>query len=178
MNIFAIDSDPLMAASWLVDKHVVKMPVEYAQMLCTAHWVSAGISKRKSVGENDADGIFRNFPDGCSPYLPTHVNHPSSAWARETLGNYMWLAAHAKATCKEYTRRYKRIHASEAVIDWCATNIPTVCGNDVHITPFKLAMPIEFKIDEDRIESYRNYYRYAKTHIHSWKIPECKPNWI
>lgn len=177
MNIFVIDEDPILAATWLVDRHVVKMPVEYAQMLCTAHWHSNGVKNRKSVDDENMFRIFKNFPDSVNPYLPTHVNHPSSIWARETIGNYLWLCCHAKATCEEYTKRYGRRHASEDVIDWCLSNIPCNIEDTLEKTPFRLAMPEEFKID-DKIESYRNYYRYAKTHIHNWKIIERKPWWI
>ena len=36
MNIFYVDKDPVKAAKMLLDKHVVKMILESAQMLCTA----------------------------------------------------------------------------------------------------------------------------------------------
>ena len=37
MNIFYLDEDPVKAASHFYDKHKVKMILESAQMLCTAH---------------------------------------------------------------------------------------------------------------------------------------------
>ena len=37
MNIFYLDSDPVKAAQIQYNKHVVKMILESAQMLCTAH---------------------------------------------------------------------------------------------------------------------------------------------
>lgn len=37
MNIFVLDRDPYIAASYHCDKHVVKMICEYAQLLSTAH---------------------------------------------------------------------------------------------------------------------------------------------
>jgi len=37
MNIFYLDKDPLKAAVVQYNKHVVKMILESAQMLCTAH---------------------------------------------------------------------------------------------------------------------------------------------
>ena len=37
MNIFVLDEDPTIAAQMQCDKHVVKMIVESAQMLSTAH---------------------------------------------------------------------------------------------------------------------------------------------
>jgi hypothetical protein len=37
MNIFILDENPVTAAKMQCDKHVVKMIIESAQMLCTAH---------------------------------------------------------------------------------------------------------------------------------------------
>ena len=42
MNIFELDENPLVCASMHCDKHVVKMPIEYAQLLSTAHRVLDG----------------------------------------------------------------------------------------------------------------------------------------
>lgn len=39
MNIFHLDRDPVVAARMMCDKHVVKMIVEYAQLMSTAHRV-------------------------------------------------------------------------------------------------------------------------------------------
>ena len=39
MNIFYLDRNPKVAAEMHCDKHVVKMILESAQMLCTAHRV-------------------------------------------------------------------------------------------------------------------------------------------
>ena len=37
MNIFVLDNDPIECAKLHVDKHVVKMILEHAQLMCTAH---------------------------------------------------------------------------------------------------------------------------------------------
>ena len=37
MNIFYLDKDPKIAAQMHCDKHCVKMILEYAQLLSTAH---------------------------------------------------------------------------------------------------------------------------------------------
>ena len=46
MNIFYLDKDPKKAAEYSCDKHVVKMILESAQMLCTAHRVQDGNGNR------------------------------------------------------------------------------------------------------------------------------------
>ena len=45
MNIFYISECPVQAAEWMVDKHVVKMILESAQLLSTAHRVLDGEQK-------------------------------------------------------------------------------------------------------------------------------------
>ena len=39
MNIFYVDKDPKIAAKMMCDKHIIKMILESAQMLCTAKTV-------------------------------------------------------------------------------------------------------------------------------------------
>ena len=42
MNIFHLHKDPVICAEMHIDKHVVKMPIEYAQLMSTAHRVLDG----------------------------------------------------------------------------------------------------------------------------------------
>ena len=39
MNLFYLDEDLDKCAEYHVDKHIVKMPLEVAQICCTAVWV-------------------------------------------------------------------------------------------------------------------------------------------
>jgi len=98
MNIFAIDSDPFKAVEYMVDKHVVKMVVETAQILSTAHHVL-------------------DNPINSPLYKKTHVNHPSTVWARQSDSNYSWLYNHFIALLFEYTYRYGKIHKTSRLID-------------------------------------------------------------
>ena len=82
MNIFYLDKDPVKAAQLQYNKHVVKMILESAQMLCTVH---------------------RYFGNEDVPYKSTHLNHPSTVWARTNNRNYMWLYQHMMALGDEYT---------------------------------------------------------------------------
>ena len=69
MNIFYLHPDPYKAAAYHYDKHKVKMILEAAQMLCTAH-------RMYSLELYECDDI---------PYKKAHVNHPSTIWARQNL---------------------------------------------------------------------------------------------
>ena len=153
MNIFALNSDPILAAQNHVDRHVVKMPLESAQILSTV--------VRGRGGE--------------ARYNPTHKNHPCTLWAGESSGNYEWLVQLGLALCNEYTHRYNREHACEEVIREISAPLP----NLLRIAPrsaFALAMPEEYK-QADAVESYRAYYRAEKAHLHSWKNRQ-PPEWL
>ena len=152
MNIFFLDFDTNKCAEYHCDKHVVKMILETAQLLCGVHWV---------LGDE-------------APYKLTHRNHPCAIWTRECLENYIWLADLCLELCKEYTYRYGKRHKSQDIIEWCLVNKPKI--NDIGFTTPPMAMPDEYKVD-DVIESYRNYYRGAKADFAKWKNREI-PEWF
>ena len=68
MNIFVLDTDPQTAARLMCNKHVVKMILESAQMLCSA------------------------FENGEAPYRRAYYNHPCTKWARESKHDVPQLA--------------------------------------------------------------------------------------
>lgn len=141
MNIFFVDHDPTLAAKALCDKHVVKMILESAQLLCTTHHLHP----------------LWDLPEYF--YKKTHVNHPCAIWTRTTTVNYSWLAIHAYDLCEEYTYRYNKIHKSSSIIEWCLDNMPDVPVG--LMTKPALAMPDEYKCD-DPVKSYRDYYWHVK----------------
>ena len=52
MNIFYLHHDPKLCAQYHVDKHVVKMILETAQLLSTAHWLSGGEGPYRATHKN------------------------------------------------------------------------------------------------------------------------------
>lgn len=153
MNIFVLHENPSIASTMHVDKHIVKMPLETAQLLCTVNWLL-------------------NNP---APYKATHKNHPCTIWARQSIQNYLWLCELGLELCKEYQFRYNKNHKCKDIIEWCIENKPELPDNN--LTMYALAMPDEFKVENDAVASYRNYYIGAKSHIHNWKNRET-PYWI
>ena len=173
MNIFYLDHNPRICASYHVDKHCVKMILEYAQLLSTAHRIIDGVeivvAKKK----------YWQLPDERDTvlYAATHINHPSAIWVRSNNENYKWLLELLRELSKEYTYRYEKIHKVEAValiakLADLPTNIPQ--GNFYEPTP---TMPDDCKINKDSIASYRNYYNAAKQQLFSWKKRDV-PEWI
>jgi hypothetical protein len=176
VNIFAIDKDPIQSAMWMVDRHVVKMVLETAQLLSTAHRILDGeqyIDKTKT-GRNIKRWLLADEREQ-HLYSATHVNHPSAIWCRETNNNYNWLYCHFVGLLSEYTHRYGKVHKCQSMAEWLMRppyNIPV--GYKTQVTP---AMPDEYKVPGDSIASYRNYYRGAKKRMHKWTKREA-PEWI
>jgi hypothetical protein len=145
MNIFYLDQDPVKAATKLYNKHVVKMVLESAQLLCTAHLL--------------LDGDEANVP-----YKSTHKNHPSAIWARESASNYAWLYDHMMAIGKEYTRRYGKNHLTILKCESPLGNFPKNI-KDIGLTPMPQCMPDEYKVPGDSVAAYWNYYKHGKSHL-------------
>jgi hypothetical protein len=49
MNIFVLDENPVAIPSMMLDKHVVKMVLESAQMFCTAHRVLDNVDSIRNI---------------------------------------------------------------------------------------------------------------------------------
>ena len=166
-----------------VDKHVVKMILEYAQLLSTSHRVldgtiidtlsASGRKAKKYVLNDDRDSIL---------YSATHINHPSAVWCRQSVANYIWLAELLEECCIEYSYRYGKTHKVESsgLMQALKNNIPKNISNQPFTEPTP-AMPDDVKVPGDSLTSYRRYYVTNKTHLWSWsgKINSReRPQWL
>tara|TARA_B100000579_G_C22708778_1_gene793476 strand:+ start:403 stop:876 length:474 start_codon:yes stop_codon:yes gene_type:complete len=154
MNIFVLHLIPSIAAIYHCDKHVVKMILEYAQIMCTIHRLS---------GDED-DTLYRK----------THQNHPACVWARKCTANYNWLYSLFCECCKEYTYRYGKVHKTQTRLMSYLKIVPENVPYSQMMTPFAECMP-DYCKEEDPVSSYRNYYLKEKSHILKWKsrdVPE------
>jgi hypothetical protein len=177
MNIFYLSQDPVESARAHLDKHVVKMILEYAQLLSTAHRLIDGNEKvvlsnsgrKKKVWQlnDDRDSIL---------YAATHANHPSAIWARKSSENYMWLYNLFVATCDEYTYRYGKVHLTDTKLRHILSKQP----NNIAIAkwqPPTPAMPDECKVVSDELASYKRYYIDKKADMAKWTNRE-PPQWF
>ena len=158
MNIFYLDKDPREISEMQCDKHCVKMILESAQMLSTAHRILDG----------------DEYADKHKLYKATHKNHPSTVWTRASSGNYNWHFDLFKAMLGEYTFRYGKLHKCmdlfRSLENW-PTNIPRK-----KFTSPPQCMPEEYKC-EDTVQAYRNYYLGEKAGFAKWKAREV-PTWF
>jgi len=159
VNIFVLDANPVEAAKAHCNKHVVKMVLESAQLLSTAH------HQHKSDVVNDV-------------YKQTHINHPSAIWARSTSANYDWLLSHHIALLDEYTYRYWRGHATARLLPFLRVN-PCPIGD---LTVPLVAMPDDLKPGDgygwnDVVEAYRAYYARDKAGMLQYTRRD-RPAWL
>lgn len=177
MNIFYIHTDPKMCAQWAVDSHCVKMILESAQLLSTAHRVLDGTMYIDASSGRKIKRWRLDDHRDIELYSATHINHPSAVWARESNNNYNWLYCYLYEHCKEYTYRYGKVHKVESsgLLETLATppyNIPIY-----YKTQPPSAMDPKYIISEDAVVNYRNYYKVGKAHLHKWKNRQ-PPAWI
>ena len=158
MNIFYFYPCPVLSAQSQPDKMLVKMPLETAQMLSTAH--------------RELDGY--EYADANNLYKRAYWNHPCTIWARETKQNYLWLYRHFIALGNEYYYRYQKRHASLVKLSY-PLGMPPKNIPEGNLTPPALAMPDQYKT-KDPVESYRNYCIAEKTYA-QWNKNRPKPNW-
>lgn len=154
MNIFVLHTDAKLAAEMMCDKHVPKMVLETAQLLCSI------------------------YPNGKAPYRRTHYNHPCAKWARQYSENYWWLLQHGHHLAMEYERRYHKMHKSYKVISWCIDHwhqleLSRKAPKDIE---FVQCMPEQYKIPNDPVQAYRNYYIGEKARFAKWKYTD-PPDW-
>ena len=158
MNIFYLDRDPEIAAQMHCNKHVVKMILESAQMLSTAHRVL------------DGDRIA----DSKGMYKMAHKNHPCTIWARSNSENYEWLWNLYDNLMKEYTYRYGKHHASERLTH-ALWELPKNMPHGDFTDPPQ-CMPDYCKGD-DTVSAYQTYYIIEKSDFATWPSSR-RPEWF
>ena len=167
MNIFELHEDPIQCSIMHCDKHVVKMPTEYAQMLSTAHRLIDGemyIGKSKT-GRNVKRWKLNDDREN-NIFLAAHTKHPDTVWVMETKSNYMKLFNLYKALLEEYTYRYGKIHGSSKPMKWLQR--PPNNIKDSGLTSLPHCMP-EYCKTNNVISAYKNYYIKEKVRFATWK---------
>ena len=176
MNIFYLHEDPIQNAKWHIDKHIVKMPIEYAQLMSTAHRLLDGemYIGKTAIGRNIKRWRLHDAREDIL-YKASHINHPSAIWVRESIENYFQMYKLYMAVLSEFTNRYGKIHGSSKTsiaLIRPPSNIPMVKG-----TQLPQCMPEICKVKNNPILAYRNYYIVEKNSFASWKNREI-PEWF
>ena len=157
------------------DKHVPKMCVEAAQMMASA------------LRRHGATDQQMPLTKSGTPYKGGYAHHPCTVWAGDTRSNYSWLAQYGDELCREYSKRFGKVHAChDAIGRMRGMIIALIPPGDP--TPFALAMPDEHRPrgdnddgimleaeGDDAVKAYRRYYhskQFAK-----WEKGTPAPDW-
>ena len=181
MNIFYLDKDPIEAAKQSCDKHVVKMIVESAQMLSTAHRMIDGkqYTDKTKTGRNIKRWKHPNTNLEKTLYKACHTGHPSTVWVMQSAYNYHWLYKHMMALNTEFKMRYGHIldHKTVQLLEGALMYPPKNISLNTIATDPPPAMPEYCKVKGDSVASYRKYYIFEKQRFATWKSPASVPNW-
>lgn len=182
MNIFVLDENPVLAAQQQCDKHVVKMIVESAQMLSTAHRMLDGVVERRPSKSGKTTVNYYKLEDEREDilYKAVHFNHPCSIWTRECCVNYNWHYLHFKALCVEYEHRYGKEHSTYTKLGEQLKEKPHMIPHLDHMTPFRLAMQSnpECIALGDPVEAYRAFYQTKQKRFKMEWTNRQRPEWF
>jgi hypothetical protein len=162
MNRFIIEFNVDGIAKSLCDQHIVKMPLEEAQMLCTTLWHHAP----EYAEEHDL-------------YKPVHQKHPCTLWAMQTRSNFQWAFNLYDAMLLEYTLRYGKVHG--------ASKHRFALGNALKFIPDGWWTPHpqcfsgldHLKTDEQYpIKAYREFYKADKLKFARYTKGRSMPEWM
>ena len=178
MNIFVLDECPVQSAQMQCDKHVVKMVLESAQMLSTAHRMLDGelVIGLSPTGRKQKQWVLPDQREEVM-YKVAHPGHPCTIWTMESRENYDWHFEHFFALCREYQKRYNKQHLCEKKL------LGHLCDTPKNIpqrgqTPFAIAMQANPEcILNNAVESYRCYYKIAKKRFAKWERGTEAPAW-
>lgn len=158
MNLFATHINATLAAKSLCNAHVIKMPSEMTTML------NCAFSQFNDKGKQRA-----------------YYSHPASIWVRTTKENFYWTIEHGIALCEEYSRRYKRRHASQDAIEYFHQQRKSLSFVESGLTEFARCFS-EFKqeldaTEPDTIKAYEKFYWLDKREFARWPSIRDIPNW-
>lgn len=162
MNRFIIEHHPDAIARSLCDQHIVKMPLEEAQMLCTAVW-----------HHNPS------FAEYTGLYKPVHQKHPCTLWAMETRANYVFAYNLYTSMLCEYHNRYGKWHGAgkhSRALNCAQQFIP-----EGALTPHPQCFSghDDCKTDEEwPIMAYRAFYKVDKTAFARYNKGRNMPEWM
>jgi len=156
MNIFFLSRNIILCALMHCDKHVVKMILEYTQMLYTANHENGGTVAIEAAAPLCASTQKRGYKSHAK-------NHPCTKWVRQSLTHYHYLISLALILVKEHTFRFSpaQKHACFPHLIWLRENPPPHLADVGWLDP-PTAMPEEYRISPDAVQCYIAYYNGQK----------------
>ena len=182
MNVFILDEDPIVAAQLQCDRHVVKMILESAQMMSTAHRMLDGHSVKRPSKSGKRMVNHWIHPDPVLDeqlYKAVHFAHPCTVWTMQTTANYRWHFTHFIGLCNEYKYRYGKTHMTDTKLRRVLSQYPKNLPKK-KLTPFALAMQHQPQCinRDDPVNSYRSYYNTKQENFKMVWTKRDDPEWF
>lgn len=207
MNIFVVDQDPVVAARQHCDKHVVKMILEYGQMLSTAHRLLDG-KKHEWIVKHPETGKDKKITEWLLPgeeavvvwKAPFATDDPElyvpGKLELRIFGQQCYRVAHANHPCSVWVREtrdnyawmfamfleclaeYTRRYGKEHSACWLLTKLSPSPGKIPHSGPTPFAQAMPEEYKHaDPVEAYRNFYAGTKSRFARWTNSPV-PDWF
>lgn len=162
MNRFLIDHHPDAIAKSLCDQHIVKMPLEEAQMLCTALWHHAP-----------------EYAEERGLYKPVHRKHPCTLWAMETQANFSFAYSLYTSMLCEYHHRYDKWHGAGKHSESIYRGIGYIPEGALTPHPQCFSGHDDLKTDEPwPVVAYRAFYIVDKMRFARYNKGRDMPTWM
>ena len=163
VNFFYLDVDPKKCAQYYCNKHIIKIPIEIAQILSKIHHeIKSGIDYNK---------IYKNslvVKNTIGPYM----------WAFESYDNYIWTCNLGLELINEYKFRYnKEEHKTESILQILLDHPPNL--PKIGITKFRGTNKFDMFqfISKNPIVCARYHYSEMKCKNDYWKN-RGSPEWF
>ena len=153
MNIYVLDHDIELCAQYHCDRHVVEMIPGYVQILCAA------LNRR---------GFDTPVIDACA-------EHPCVQWAQASFDNFLWLKDLTLFLNDEYRLRFDRGDDHRSIKK--LHKLSRFRFERHGLTPFPQVMPGRFRVPDDPVRAYRNFYIGEKLSCARWSL-RATPDWI
>ena len=115
VNFFYLDKDPIKCAKYYCNKHILKIPIEIAQILSKIHYELKSKIDYSKIYQNST--VVKNT---LGPYC----------WIKESLDNYYWATQLGLELINEYKFRYNKIeHKTECILQYLYENPPNLPKN-------------------------------------------------
>jgi len=157
-NLYILDNYPKQVAACYIDNHVQSYIVDYAKILSACHHLNNPFAFKSSNKR-----IYRMC----------FKNHTITKWARVNTSHYEWLFGLWEALCNEYAFRFNKTHKTEKIKSDLRRKPHLVRSDEINFLQF---LPDAFKVKNNAIQAYRNYY---VEHFHSRAVwtNRGQPDW-
>jgi len=163
VNFFYLDEDPKKCAKYYCNRHILKIPIEIAQILSKIH---------HELNSNiDYSKIYKNalvVKNTIGPYC----------WIKESLHNYIWACTLGLELINEYKFRYNKTeHKTECILQFLFDNQPKL--PNIGKTKFKGTNKYDMfqYISDDPIICARYNYAEMKCINDKWN-KDGPPDWF